>query len=81
MIDPEMFLISPPILSQNLSPFYFPPPQQKNKDFIYCLVYNSFCNQYQRFSMSVIWRDPAILKMAVFKKTNLAFSWHFCCQY
>lgn len=34
-------------------------------EFIYSLLYNSFCNQYQTFHMSVIWTDSAILKMAV----------------
>lgn len=37
------------------------------KKCVYCLLYNSFCNQYQRCSTPAKWRVPAILKMAAFK--------------
>lgn len=37
------------------------------KKFVYYLPCHSFCNQYQRCSMSVILRDPATLRMTVFK--------------
>lgn len=44
---------------------------KKTPNFVYYLPCSSFCNQYQRFSMSVIWRDPATLKTTMFKTLRI----------